>query len=130
MYFKAPSKDAHYKSFKGVNTVKCNIGPCYIHVPLQMNKPYKPDKPYLHYPNICPSFLLTGSCTSSLNRIRTRLRRWGRSLSRLRIRRAKPRPAGYATKPSLPMAVATSVHIAKRNSVLGAEDECLCGQIR
>uniref|UniRef100_A0A8C3ADU5 Uncharacterized protein n=1 Tax=Cyclopterus lumpus TaxID=8103 RepID=A0A8C3ADU5_CYCLU len=46
------------------------------------------------------------------------------------MRKAKPRPAGYATKPSLPMAVATSVHIAKRNSVLGAEDECLCGQIR
>uniref|UniRef100_A0A672HQM7 Uncharacterized protein n=1 Tax=Salarias fasciatus TaxID=181472 RepID=A0A672HQM7_SALFA len=41
-----------------------------------------------------------------------------------------PQSAGYATKPSLPMAVATSVHIAKRNSVLGAEDECLCGQIR
>uniref|UniRef100_A0A665ULL8 Uncharacterized protein n=1 Tax=Echeneis naucrates TaxID=173247 RepID=A0A665ULL8_ECHNA len=44
--------------------------------------------------------------------------------------RAKPQPAGYATKPSLPMAVATSVHIAKLNSVLGVEDECLCGQIR
>uniref|UniRef100_A0A672ZEI8 Uncharacterized protein n=1 Tax=Sphaeramia orbicularis TaxID=375764 RepID=A0A672ZEI8_9TELE len=41
-----------------------------------------------------------------------------------------PQLVGSATKPSLPMAVATSVHIAKQNSVLGAEDECLCGQIR
>lgn len=80
--------------------------------------------------NLRPSHSLTGSCTSSLSRIRTRLRRWGKRLSRLRTRRVKPQPAGYATKPSLPMAVATSVHIAKRNSVLGAEDECLCGQIR
>uniref|UniRef100_A0A7N8XV29 Uncharacterized protein n=1 Tax=Mastacembelus armatus TaxID=205130 RepID=A0A7N8XV29_9TELE len=44
--------------------------------------------------------------------------------------RSGPQLVEYATKPSLPMAVATSVHIAKRNSVLGAEDECLCGQIR
>lgn len=76
------------------------------------------------------SYLPTGSCTSSLNHTRTRSRRWAMRQSRLRNRRAKPQLAGYATKPSLLTAVATSVHIAKRNSVLDAEDECLCGQIR
>lgn len=87
-------------------------------------------KPYLPFSNLCSLLSLTGSCISSLSPIRNRLRRWGRRLNRLRTRRVKPQLAGYATKPSLPMAVATSVHIAKRNSVLGAEDECLCGQIR
>lgn len=82
------------------------------------------------FSNLCLFLLLTGSCTSSLSPIRTRLRRWGTRLSRFRTRRVKPQLVGYATKPSLLMAVATSVHIAKRNSVLGAEDECLCGQIR
>lgn len=73
---------------------------------------------------------LTGSYTSSLNRIRTRLRRWGKRLNRFRSRKAKPQPVEYATKQNLLTAVVTSVHIAKRNSVLGAEDECLCGQTR
>lgn len=90
---------------------------------------HQPVSPFF-FINLCPSHLLAENCTSSLSHIRTRLRRWGRRQSRVRTRRAKPQPAGSATKPSLPMAVATSVHIAKRNSVLGAEDECLCGQIR
>lgn len=74
--------------------------------------------------------LPAGNCTSSLSLTRTKSRRWGRRRSRFRTRRVKLPLAGFATKPSLPMAVATSVLIAKRNSVRGAEDECLCGQIR
>uniref|UniRef100_A0A3B3XQQ8 Uncharacterized protein n=1 Tax=Poecilia mexicana TaxID=48701 RepID=A0A3B3XQQ8_9TELE len=42
----------------------------------------------------------------------------------------KPRPVEFATRRNLLTAAVTSVHIAKRNSVLGAEDECLCGQTR
>lgn len=74
--------------------------------------------------------LPAGNCTSSLSLTRTKSRKWVRKRSRFRTRRVKLPPAGSATKPSLPMAVATSVLIAKRNSVRGAEDECLCGQIR
>lgn len=75
-------------------------------------------------------FRLTGSCTNSLKCTRSRWRRWGRSLSSSRNRRATPQPVGSATKQNLLMDAAITVPIAKPSSALAVEAECHYAQTR
>lgn len=71
-----------------------------------------------------------GNCTSNLRVIRSRWRRWAMKHRPARNRRAKRPPAESAIKPSLPMAVATSVLIAKPSSVHAVGDESRYAPIR